>query len=85
MNTSKILVSSHKLVTQRIEKIVRGIVNDAEDSGSSGALSFENLGVVLHRLGIFQSLEFNKDDNLNQSSLTINQTRAKPERLNSEV
>lgn len=70
---------------QRVEKLIRSIVTNAEEPKAEGLLTFENLGSVLHKLGIFQNLEFNKEDRLNQSSLTINQAKIKPERLGSEV
>lgn len=84
-NTSKITSNSHKLVMKRIERIIKTLVHDAEDPNNAGNLSFENLGIVLQKVGIFQNLEFNRNDKLNQTSLSINQVRIKPERLNAEV
>lgn len=85
-NTSKTVAKSHKLVTQRIHKTIKMIVTEAEEPGSESTLKFENLGSILHRLGVFQGIGFKQDkDKLNQSTLTINQSSAKPERLTSEV
>ena len=59
---------------------------DAEESDKAGQLTFEGLGTVLHRLGVFQNLEFiPKDNHGEKSSLHINQAKIKPERLNKEV
>ena len=80
------MAKSHKLVTQRLQKMIKMIVNDAEEPDSEGSLKFENLGAILHRLGVFQGIGFKQDkDKLNQSTLTINKSNAKPERLTSEV
>ena len=83
-NTSKILMNSHKMVMQRLEKMIRGVISDAEDGDTKGFMTFENVGVVLHKLGVFQALEFLKQD-LNQSSLSINKSKPKVQRLGQEV
>lgn len=80
------MAKSHKIVTQRLQKMIKLIVREAEDPESEGSLKFENLGAILHRLGVFQGIGFKSDkDKLNQSTLTINKSMAKPERLTSEV
>ena len=70
---------------KRIEKIIRSLIDDAEEPSSNGNLTFENLGAVLNKLGVFQNLEFSKSDKMNQTSLSINQSKIKPERLSAEV
>ena len=59
---------------------------EEEDPNSPGFVSFENLGIILNKIGIFQNLEFIKADNKsNQSLLSISQTKVKHERLAREV
>lgn len=70
---------------KKIEKIIRSIIEEAEEPATAGNLTFENLGSVLQKIGIFQNLEFQKSDKMNQTSLSLNQSKIKPERLNAEV
>ncbi len=73
------------LVVKRIERSLRALIEDTENPESKGYLTFENLGTVLYRIGVFQNLEFTKSDKNNQSSLSLNQLKIKPERLSQEV
>ena len=78
-------MKSHKIVIERLQKMVKAVVTEAEDVGAEGTLKFENLGAIFHNLGVFQSIGFNKSSRHNQSTLTINKLNAKPEVLSNEV
>jgi len=73
------------LVVKRIEKSLRGLIEDIENPETKGYLNFENLGTVLYRIGLFQNLEFTKSNKNNESSLSLNELKIKPERLSQEV
>jgi hypothetical protein len=73
------------LVVKRIEKSLRSLIEDTENPETKGYLNFENVGTILYRVGVFQNLEFTKSDKNNQSSLSLNQLKIKPERLSQEV
>ena len=70
---------------QRLDKLIRNLIQEADESNTSDSITFENLGSILQRLGIFQNLQFHKGDQLNQSTLTLNHSKIKPERLSAEV
>lgn len=82
----KIHSNSMKIVLKKLQKSMKSLIMDAEESDKAGQLTFEGLGTVLHRLGVFQNLEFiPKDNHGEKSSLHINQAKIKPERLNKEI
>ena len=61
-------------------------MNEDEDPTAPGFVTFENLGVILNKIGVFQNLEFMKaNSRSNQTSLSISQTKMKHERLAREV
>jgi len=86
-NSNKISANSMKIILKKIEASLRNLISDVENPNSRGRISFENLGVILHRLGIFQNLEFiqQNDENTNKSSLSVNQSKIKPQRLAREI
>lgn len=89
VNSNKINPNSVKIILKRIETAIRNLIADSESQATAGKVSFENLGVILHRLGLFQNLEFQAthhgDDHANKSSVSVNQTKVKPQRLTREV
>ena len=70
---------------QRLDKLINSLIRQADETGSKDSITFENLGTVFQRLGVFQNIVFHKDDSLNQTTLTLNHGKVKPERLNAEV
>lgn len=71
----------------KIKKCLQSLIQDqVTPSEGPATVSFEGLGVILSKIGIFQNLEFGKiDEKLNRSSLSLNQNKVKPERLSQEV
>ena len=75
-----------KIVLQKLQKSLSNLIKNAEDAEVPDQLSFEGLGTVLHRLGVFQNLEFTSNEaDGEKSCLSINHARVKPERLAMEV
>jgi len=75
-----------KIVLKRLQKAMKSLVENAEESETKGRLTFEGIGTVLYRLGLFQNLEFiPKNDQGDKSSMSINHAKVKPERLSKEV
>jgi hypothetical protein len=81
MNKNKIDTNSLKMIMRKIEKTLRSIISDNESSESKGHLDFEGIGTILHNIGAFQNLEFEKSDRGDRSSLSLNELKIKPERL----
>ena len=74
------------MVLAKIKKSLQNLINDTANPETPGQLNFENLGTVLYRIGLLQNLEFvSSVDKPNQSSLSLNQLKIKPERLAQEV
>ena len=71
-----------KIVFKRIEAALRNIIRDVEDSEN---LSFEGLGLLLLKLGVFKSSEFGQEEASNRSSLSMTQTKLKQQTLAKEV
>ncbi len=70
----------------RIKKAIQHLVEEIEKPEQRGSLNFENLGMILSKMGVFQNLEFGKtEEKVNQSALSLNQSKVKPERLSQEV
>jgi len=87
-NQNKINPNSVKIILKRIETALRNLIADSESQNTAGKVSFENLGLILHRLGLFQNLEFQSthtEDPANKSSVSVNQNKVKPQRLTREV
>jgi len=59
-NAPKMNTQSLELVMKRVEKSLRNLIDDTENSDTKGQLNFENLGTILYRMGVFQNLEFSK-------------------------
>ena len=74
-----------KIMMKRIEGALRHLIEDVGEPGQQGKLAFDKLGVVLHRLGVFRNLEFAQTPDHTKSSLTLNQSKVKPQRLTREV
>jgi len=75
-----------KIVLNRLQKAMKSLVVNAEESETKGRLTFEGLGTVLYRVGLFQNLEFiPKEGDGEKSSMSINHAKVKPERLSKEV
>jgi hypothetical protein len=76
------------MIMNRIKKAITHLIEEAEKPETKGQINFESLGMILSKMGIFQNLEFGKvedKDNNNQSQLSLNQSKVKPERLSHEV
>ena len=75
-----------KIVLQKLQKSLSSLIKDAETPEATGEITFEGLGTVLNRLGVFQNLEFSPNNgNGERSSVSINHAKVKPERLAREV
>jgi len=85
-NSNKISSNSIKIVLKKVEAALRNIIQQSENAKHPGSIDFADLGVILSRLGVFQNLEFNQDDHdPNQSSLSLNKSKMKPQRLSQEI
>lgn len=85
-NTSKIGPKSVQIMFKRLQQAVKSLISDSESIENPGNLTFEGLGTVLYKIGLFQNLEFTPQENdPERSSVTINQARVKPERLSREI
>jgi hypothetical protein len=70
----------------RIKKAITHLIEEIEKPEQKGLLNFEQLGMILSKMGVFQNLEFGKaEEKPNQSALSLNQSKVKPERLSQEV
>lgn len=70
----------------RIKKAITHLIVEVEKPEQKGSLNFETVGMILYKMGVFQNLEFGKtEDKANQSSLSLNQSKVRPERLSHEV
>lgn len=75
-----------KIVFKRIETALRNLIQEVEEFDQKDHLSFENLGLLLHRLGLFKNLEFSQGEEAShRSSVSINQSKVKPQMLAREV
>jgi len=85
-NSNKISSNSIKIVLKKVETALRNIIQQSENAHRPGFIAFADLGIILSRLGVFQNLDFIQDDNdPNQSGLSLNQSRIKPQRLTKEI
>ena len=74
-----------KIMMKKIESALRSLIEDVAEPNQPEKLAFDKLGVVLHRLGVFRNLEFAQTLDHTKSSLTLNQSKVKPQRLAREV
>jgi hypothetical protein len=83
---SKIGPKSVQIVFKKLQQAVKSLINDSESQENPGHVTFEGLGTILYRIGLFQNLEFKPQENdPDRSSVTINHARVKPERLSREI
>lgn len=83
---SKIGPKSMQIVFKKLQQAIKSLVSDCESLENPGNVTFEGLGTILYRIGLFQNLEFTPQENdPDRSSVTINQARVKPERLSKEI
>lgn len=82
---NKIDTNSLKLIMRKIEKALRSIIHDNEAPEQKEHLNFEGIGIILHGIGAFQNLEFEKSERGDRSSLSLNELKIKPERLSQEI
>jgi len=83
--TPKINKESVRIILNKLQKAMSALILGVEDA-KDGELTFEGLGTVLYRLGLFQNLEFvPKENDGEKSQVSINQARVKPERLQREI
>jgi len=83
---SKIRPKSVQMVIKKLQRALKSLVEGAEESETPDSLTFEGLGTVLFRLGLFQNIEFKpKSEEVERSSMSINHAKVKPERLSKEI
>lgn len=61
------------MVIKKITRTIQSLLSDVESPDAKGKVSFENLGSLLFKMGVFQNIEFGKADD--KSSLHLNSTK----------